>query len=120
VVSISFSIESAYEDPAKLFLGVVGSLFLINISHAMCTLADGKIKDVLYQIGYYSMTRYLFHTLFVSTVRIGFLQVFKNLQVPFELIAFLAIICGVACPLMLERGGRSYWITRKGILGLPK
>jgi hypothetical protein len=65
------------------------------------------------------MTIYLFHTLFESTVRIGFLQVFKQMQVPFELIAFVAITCGVVLPLVLEKEVlRKYWVTKKFVLGL--
>jgi fucose 4-O-acetylase-like acetyltransferase len=119
VLRLSVNTESVYWYPIKLFLGVVGSLFVINISHAISSLSGKKIKSVLLQIGYYSMTIYLFHTLFESSVKIGILQVFKNIQVPFELIAFVAIACGVVIPLVLEKELlRKYWVTKKFVLGL--
>jgi len=105
--------------PTQLLLGAVGSLSVINISNAIAALSDKKIKGVLLQIGYYSMTIYLFHTLFESSVRIGFSQVFKHTQLPFELIAFVAVTCGVVFPLVLEKEVlRKYWVTKKFVLGL--
>lgn len=102
----------------QFFIGVVGSLFVINISHAISTFFDKKIKSMLLQIGYYSMTIYLFHTLFVSTVRMGFIQLIKNEQIPFELIAFVAITSGVVFPLVLEKKVlRKYWVINKFIFG---
>lgn len=119
VIGPSVNIVSVYRYPTQFFLGVVGSLFVINISHAISSLSDKKIKGVLLQIGYYSMSIYLFHTLFESAVRIGFLQVFKSMQAPFELIAFVAITCGVVFPLVLEKEVlRKCWVTKKFVLGL--
>lgn len=119
VYMLRVPVNIVYGYPTQLFLGVVGSLFVINISNAIAALSDKKIKGVLLQIGYYSMSIYLFHTLFESSVRIGFLQAFKLTQVPFELIAFVAITCGVVFPLVLEKEVlRKYWVTRKFALGL--
>jgi fucose 4-O-acetylase-like acetyltransferase len=119
MMRLSVNIEPGYGHPIQFFLGVVGSLFVINISHAISALSDVKMKEVLTQVGYYSMGIYLFHTLFESTVRIGFLQVFKQMQAPFELIAFVAITCGIVFPLVLEKKVlRKYWVTRKFVLGL--
>ncbi len=74
---------------------------------------------MLLQIGYYSMSIYLLHTLFESTVKIGFLQVFRRIQTPFELIAITSITCGIVCPLVLEKTVlRKYCGTRKFLLGL--
>lgn len=119
LIRFSLNIVSVYGYSAQLFLGVVGSLFIINISHTISAFSDKQIKNMLLQTGYYSMTIYLFHTLFESTVRIGFLQGLKHIQVPFELIAFVAIVCGVIFPLVFEKKVlRKYWITKKFILGL--
>lgn len=119
VIRLSISIDPGHKYPAQFFLGVIGSLFVINSSQAISTLSEVKMKGVLIQVGYYSMSIYLFHTLFESMVRIGFLQIFKNLQAPFGLIAFIAITCGVVFPLVLEKKVlRKYWVTRKFVLGL--
>lgn len=119
VIRLPVNSVSVYLYPTQLFIGVVGSLFVINVSHAISSLSGNKIKSILLQIGYYSMTIYLFHTLFESTVRIGFLQIFKHIQAPFELIAFVAIVCGVVLPLVLEKEVlRKYSVTRKFVLGL--
>jgi fucose 4-O-acetylase-like acetyltransferase len=119
MIRLSFDIVSVFEYPVHLFLGIAGSLFVINISNFISVFSNKKIKDVLQQIGYYSMAIYLFHTLFESTVRIGFLQVFKSTQVPFELVAFIAISCGVVFPLVLEKEVlRKNMITKRFVLGL--
>jgi fucose 4-O-acetylase-like acetyltransferase len=108
-----------YRYPTQFFFGFVGSMVIINISHTISALSDTRIKGMLLQIGYYSMSIYLFHTLFESAVRIGFLQAFKNIQVPFELIAVIAITCGVVFPLVLEKEIlRNNWVTKKFVLGL--
>lgn len=116
---LSFDIPPAYRYITSIFLGLIGSMFVINISHNISILSVNKAKSVLLQIGYYSMTIYLFHALFESAVRIGFLQVLKNIQVPFELVAFVAVTSGVVLPLLLEKEVlRKYWITKKLVLGL--
>jgi fucose 4-O-acetylase-like acetyltransferase len=117
-LSVNIVLVAGY--PVRLFLGVIGSLFVINMSHTISSLSNGKIKGALLQIGFYSMTIYLFHTLFESTIRIAFLQVFKHMGAPFELIAFIAITCGVVLPLVVEKGIlRKHWVTKKFVLGLP-
>jgi fucose 4-O-acetylase-like acetyltransferase len=114
IIQLSVNTKSIYL--SRFLLGVIGSWLVINICHA---LSDKKINGVLLLIGYYSMTIYLLHPLFESTVRIAFLQVFKHMQVPFAIIAFVAITCGIVFPLMLEKAVlRKYWITKKFVLGL--
>lgn len=118
-VRLLFNFEHVYGYLINFILGAAGSLFVINTSQVISTIQSEKSKGILLQLGYYSMTIYLFHTLFESAVRIGFLQGFKNVQIPFEVIAFTAILCGVFFPLELEkRVLRKYWITRQFILGL--
>ncbi len=119
VMRRSVNIAPMYWYLTQFFLGVVGSVVVINASHAISALSDTKIKGMLLKAGYYSMTIYVFHTLFESAVRIGFLQVFKHIQVPFETVAFIAITCGVALPMVLEKEAlRKYWVTKKYVLGL--
>ncbi len=105
--------------PARLLLGAAGSLFVINASRALTGRAHKKISAAVMRVGYYSMTIYLLHTLFESTVRIGFLKLLKNAPVPFECVACIAIACGVAVPLLLEKEVlRKNRIARTFILGL--
>ena len=103
----------------SFILGVMGSLFVINLSHAIANITSIDLKGILMQVGYYSMTIYLLHTLFESTVRIGSFYLLKDIHVPFLLIAFIAIICGIVFPLILEKViFRKYWVTNKYVLGL--
>ncbi|MBE7447122.1 MAG: acyltransferase family protein [Planctomycetia bacterium] len=114
-----FSIHQYLVYATKVLIGVLGSIFVINLSHAILKLSTFKAKDVIAEIGCYSMTIYLLHTLFESTVRIGFLQVLKNVQVPFELIAFMAVLCGVMFPFIIEKQLlRKFRATKKFILGI--
>lgn len=116
---LSVNFEYVYGYPYRILIGAAGSLLVINMSYTISALSDNRIKDVLIQIGYYSMTIYLFHTLVGSIVRIGFLQAFKHMQAPFELIAFGTITCGVILPLLLEKKVlRKNWVTKKFVLGL--
>jgi hypothetical protein len=110
----SFEVGYAF----KCLLGVMGSLFIINLSHAIARLERSKIRNALIQMGVYSMTIYLFHPIFESAVRVGFAQL-KHWDAPFELVALIAIGVGVGVPMVLEREVlRRYWVTRKFILGL--
>jgi fucose 4-O-acetylase-like acetyltransferase len=103
----------------RFLLGVSGSLLVINLSYAISAFSNNNIKNILIQVGYYSMSIYLLHSPFESVIRIGFIQIFKHLQTPFELIAIIAIICGVFFPLLLEKKLlRNYMITKKYLLGL--
>jgi|WetSurSiteA1Bulk_404760.scaffolds.fasta_scaffold00040_3 hypothetical protein len=118
-IKISFPIAPMYDNLLMFFIGALGSIFIINISHSLSTYGNRRINDVLLLVGYCSMTVYLFHTLFESMVKIAFIQVFKDIEIPFELIAFSAIICGIIFPIIMEKFLlRRYWFTRKFILGI--
>ena len=104
----------------KFSLGMIGSLLVMGISKRISNRARPIPGDMLYSIGYYSMTIYLLHTLFESTVRIGFLQLFRDARIPFEAIAIVAVLFGIWFPLLLEQKVfRRYVFTRKYLLGLP-
>ncbi len=78
----------------------------------------GVERALLAEIGFYSMTIYLFHTLFQSVIRIGFYQVL-DLSVSFEVVALVAVVAGVVFPLLLEKMIlRKNKFTKKYILGL--
>jgi fucose 4-O-acetylase-like acetyltransferase len=114
-----FAIPAIYSNVVFFIVGVLGSLLAINISHCFSEYASEKINKWLLLIGFCSMTIYLFHTLFESMVRIGFIQVFKNIPIPFEITAFIAIVCGIVFPIILEKTLlRKYRPTRRFILGM--
>lgn len=109
----------AFRYPLRFFLGVAGSVFVMNASRALTERAHKKISAAAMQVGYYSMTIYLLHTIFESTVRIVFVQVLKNAPTAFEPVACIAIVCSVVLPLLLEKEVlRKNRIARKFILGL--
>jgi fucose 4-O-acetylase-like acetyltransferase len=108
-----------YNYPAVVFFGLVGSLFIINLSRSICELSKGNIKKLLLQIGYYSMTIYLLHTLFENAMRIGLIYSAIYNLIPFEIIAFLIVFSGIYFPLLIEKKFfRNYSITRKYLLGI--
>jgi hypothetical protein len=64
------------------------------------------------------MTIYLFHNLFLGSVKIGFMQIFHG-AVGFELMAVIAITSGVLFPMILEKKiFKKYSIFRKYLLGI--
>lgn len=103
----------------SLALGVIGAICVMNISCLIDAYNNSIGRKILTEIGLYSMTIYLFHTLFESAVRIGFQQVLGGLQISFEVVAITAVIAGVAFPLLLEKSIlRKSVIAKKYILGL--
>jgi fucose 4-O-acetylase-like acetyltransferase len=101
------------------FMGIIGSLAIICISHFMTTISVKNVKEIFVSVGYYSMSIYLFHTLFESMVRLLFFQVIKIDKIPFLFIAFFAITCGVIFPLMCEKKiFRRFFLTRRLLLGI--
>ena len=118
---LSGLLEFINEYAPIFFLGAVGSLLIVIASRTISSLSHNtKVKGLLVQVGLYSMTIYLFHTLFESTTKIGLLKAGNFIPMPFELIAFTAVVCGVFFPMLLEKKVfRKYLVTRKCILGLP-
>jgi fucose 4-O-acetylase-like acetyltransferase len=99
--------------------GISGTLLTIKTSHAIAPAIRHKGAQLLVAAGFYSMTIYLFHTLFESAARIVLLQVLRQMELPFELVALTAIIAGLVFPLGLEKYVlRRYALTRKWILGI--
>lgn len=102
-----------------LAAGVTGAICTMNISSLIDTSGGSIGKVILVGTGTYSMTIYLFHTLFESAVGIGFRQLPDSLRPDFWVVAAAAIIAGVLFPLLLERFFlRKYAVTRKYLLGL--
>jgi fucose 4-O-acetylase-like acetyltransferase len=103
----------------QVFLAVAGSLFVINLSVAISIRGNDRVRLTLSTLGYYSMTIYLFHTLFESTVRFVFQGISRRTQVAFPLIALTAIALGLVVPVFLEKRFLRKWtITRKFVLGI--
>jgi hypothetical protein len=92
----------------------------MNISLLVDSLPlSGWLRNILLRLDFYSMTIYLFHTLFQSTVRIMFYQVLADIQFRFELVAFCLVSAGIVFPMILEKFVlRKFWFTQRYILGL--
>jgi fucose 4-O-acetylase-like acetyltransferase len=99
----------------KLIIGISGSLTVISIA---AILNKGlNLNHFLYVIGFYSMSIYLLHTIFSSSVSIINYQILKTNY--FIIPALFGIMMGICLPLILEMHVlRKYYITRKYILGL--
>jgi len=108
----------AHDYFAALALGLIGTLLVINCSHAISAAAANPVRTALLQAGYYSMTIYILHLLFEGAVRIGFLQLARHLAVPFLVIALIAVTAGVLIPIVLERDLiRKSPLARRLVLG---
>ena len=87
----------------RYVLGVIGAICVMNISCLIDAYKKSIGNIILTEIGIYSMTIYLFHTLFESAIRIGFQQVLGGLQIRFEIVAIAAVTAGLIFPLLLEK-----------------
>jgi fucose 4-O-acetylase-like acetyltransferase len=80
---------------------------------------ENWISKGLEKLGYFSMSIYLFHTLFTGSVRVILEQVLPVGLLPFAVTTFLAIGVGLMGPLVLEKYVlRKNVYARKLILGL--
>ncbi|MCE5336938.1 MAG: acyltransferase [Desulfobacteraceae bacterium] len=101
-----------------LLLSLSGSAACIFLSVAL-SLSQSRIKDFVIPVGVYSMSIYLFHTVFTSALRIGFNDVLHIPESAFPLAALTSVAAGIVFPLLLEK----HWLrrnrfTRRFILGL--
>jgi peptidoglycan/LPS O-acetylase OafA/YrhL len=112
--------ESQYKYMTWLILGFSGSMIVLGFSRILDNIMSLQlVRIVLINIGLYSMTIYLLHGIFVSGVRITCYQLLENYNFYFEIVAFLAIISGIAFPLYLERNMLlKFEFTKRYILGL--
>jgi len=118
---VSVDIGSVLHYPIKLAVGIIGSIFIINISIMISSAKSVRLTgSVLAQLGYYSMAIYFFHTFFESGVRIIFYQVLTNYyQFSFETIALIAIVAGVVTPFIIEKNLlRRFSVTKKYVIGV--
>jgi hypothetical protein len=86
----------------QYLIGVAGSLTVILTSVAISGV-HFSANQLLFTIGYYSMSIYSFHTLFESSVRILFFNILGDFNVPFIIVGIAAISCGLFFPLLLEK-----------------
>ena len=64
----------------RIISGIFGAVCVMNISLLIDSMPlSGRLRNILLRLGFYSMTIYLFHTLFQSTVRIMFYQVLADI-----------------------------------------
>lgn len=113
-------------------LGLLGSAVVIGLSNCLDALSlnrqNGKgagsasapwVVRALASAGLYSMSIYLFHTLFESAVRVAGFQVLGLPPGWFVPVALVAIAVGMLMPLLLEQFVlRRITLTRRYLLGL--
>jgi fucose 4-O-acetylase-like acetyltransferase len=113
--AMPFIEDLLYIKVTKLIIGISGSLTIISLA---AILNKGlNLNHFLYVIGFYSMSIYLLHTIFSSSISIINYQILKTNY--FIIPALFGITIGIFLPLLLEMHVlRKYPITRKYILGL--
>ena len=113
--AMPFIEDLLYIKVTKLIIGISGSLTVISLA---AILNKGlNLNYFLYFIGFYSMSIYLLHTIFSSSVSIINYQILKTNY--FIIPALFGIMIGILLPLLLEiHVLRKYHFTRKFILGL--
>lgn len=87
------------ERVVNMLVRIVGLSFFVFLASYVTDYAKSKI---LYTIGIYTMPIYLFHTMFESSVRIGWNQVLGFGQ-HYWAGAFVAVSCGIIFPILLEK-----------------
>lgn len=103
----------------KFLLGLCGTVLVLSVSHMVAWERHLMAKQIISSIGYYSMTIYLFHTLFESAVRIVAFQKIGVTRLSFEVVALLAVTVGIFFPILLEKFIlRKFTVTKKYVLGL--
>ena len=102
-----------------VLLGIVGALMVVQMSQLIRSSGPSTVRQLLTVVGFYSMSIYLFHTMFESAVRVLFFQLDILPPPPFVILAALAVSAGVFIPLLIEKSIlRNTAITRKYLLGL--
>lgn len=103
LLSLTIDVGYQYEYIFRVSIGIMGVVCVLNISCLIDAFNETLGKKIFTEIGIYSMTIYLFHTLFESTIRIGFKQLLGGSQVSFEVVAIVAVTAGVVFPIFLEK-----------------
>ena len=114
-INNSIGYNSIYSKIISIILGVSGSITIISLATINSQFMN--LGQMLHLIGFYSMSIYLLHTFFSSTVLIINYQLLKTNY--FLLPAIVAIFAGIFSPLILEKYViRKNYVMRKYILGL--
>lgn len=99
--------------------GICGTLMIIMVSRKLAMSDARVIRTLATATGIYSMSIYLFHTLFESATRIVLMQTLRGLKLPFELVLVTAVAAGLIFPLALEKYFlRKNDMTRRFMLGI--
>lgn len=105
----------------NLILGINGIVVCILLSVFLNQYANTVLSKCIEKIGYYSMSIYLFHTIFMNLPIIFMSQLLNIKSMRFELQASIAILSGIISPLLLEKYVlRKYNISGRLLLGLSK
>ncbi|WP_155325347.1 acyltransferase family protein [Desulfosarcina ovata] len=108
-----------YERTTRLVLASSGSFFCLSISSIIYYLENSIIKTSLKTIGFYSMSIFLFHTLFESSIRLVYYQILQRDNSYFIPTAIFAVGSGIIFPLIIEKHYlRKFTITRQLVLGI--
>jgi fucose 4-O-acetylase-like acetyltransferase len=118
VILFALSYYFSVDNPIfRIIIAMSGSMSIVFLSSIILSYFDSGFVKHLESIGYYSMSIYLFHTLFVSAIRIISFQFFKIDL--FLLVMLIAVCCGVLFPFLLEKYFlRKNSLSRRYILGL--
>ncbi|MFH0809760.1 MAG: acyltransferase family protein [Pseudomonadota bacterium] len=102
----------------KLATGMTGCLLCLLLSNKIQEYFPTSIALWLATVGVFSMSIYLFHTLFESSARVVFYQLMRA-DNHFEARALFAVASGVLMPMVLARYVlQRFYFTRKYLLGL--
>lgn len=105
--------------PIIFTAGICGTLIVTIASRKLASSDMPAIRYFLTLMGMYSISIYLFHTLFESSTRIILTQAIRGIQLPFELVLVASVANGLLFPLALEKFLlRKYCMTRRLFLGL--
>jgi fucose 4-O-acetylase-like acetyltransferase len=114
-----FTQDTLGQYPMVFMAGICGTLMIIMASRKIATSDARVIRTLATATGIYSMSIYLFHTLFESATRIVLMQTLREFRLPFELVLVPAVVAGLIFPLALEKYFlRKNYMTRRFLLGL--
>jgi fucose 4-O-acetylase-like acetyltransferase len=107
------------EYPMVFMAGICGTLLTIMVSRKLAISDARVIRTLATTTGIYSMSIYLFHTLFESATRIVLMQTLGGLNLPFEFVFVTAVAAGLIFPLALEKYFlQKNYMTRRFMLGI--
>ena len=116
-IHINRDISGQY--PIIFTAGICGTLIVNIVSRKLVSSDMPAIRSLLTLMGMYSISIYLFHTLFESSTRIVLTQAIRGFRLPFEFVLVTSVFNGLLFSLALEKYLlRKYYITRRFFLGI--